>query len=169
MWSPFLCDINWVTFYLLHFAALLSFPELESDQRAGLEVTIDWDELFRLSAPPASLPQDGDDPLQELHLRQVTAIRGISDVAPLQTDIRYIKVPGFHQFCQLTFGYFPDILCDNTLAEKGEEITEEKEFCHDGENVEQLYSALLGVDTVNAQFSPVIQCAMRSALSPVME
>ena len=101
MWSPFLCDINWVTFYLLHFAALLSFPELESDQRAGLEVTIDWAELFRLSALPTSLPQDCDDPLQELHLRQVTAIRGISDVAPLQTDIRYIKVPSFHQFCIL--------------------------------------------------------------------
>ena len=101
MWSPFLCDINWVTFYLLHFAALLSFPELESDQRAGLEVTIDWAELFRLSALPTSLPQDGDDPLQELHLRQVTAIRGISDVAPLQTDIRYIMVPGFYQFCIL--------------------------------------------------------------------
>ena len=101
MWSPFLCDINRVTFYLLHLAALLSSPELEADQRAGLEVTIDWAELFRLSALPTSLPQDGDDPLQELHLRQVTAIRGISDVAPLQTDIRYIRVPGFYQFCIL--------------------------------------------------------------------
>ena len=101
MWSPFLCDINWVTFYLLHFATLLSFPELESDQRAGLEVTIDWAELFRLSALPTSLPQDGDDPLQELHLRQVTAIRGISDVAPSQTHIIYIKVSVFYQFCIL--------------------------------------------------------------------
>ena len=101
MWSPFLCDINWVTFYLLHLAALLSSPELEADQRAGLEVTIDWAELFRLSALPASLPQDGDDPLQELHLRQVTAIRGISDVAPSQTHIIYIKVSVFYQFCIL--------------------------------------------------------------------
>ena len=68
----------------------------------------------------------------------------------------------------VNYYYFPDI-CDNTLAEKGEEIKEEKEFCHDGESVEQLYSALLGVDTVNAQFSLVIQCTMRSALSPVMQ
>ena len=42
----------------------------------------------------------------------------------------------------VTIGYFPDILCDNTLAEKGEEIAEEKEFCHDGGSIVQLFSAL---------------------------